>query len=1353
MLKRLISLLTVVFFMLTVVCPPAVFANPEDPNVVVGDVTFEELMNQLNININSQQAIIEWISFCIANGETVNFNLPNSSSIALNRVVGMDPSYILGNLISNGQIFLINPNGILFGANSRVDTAGLVASTLNISNDDFLAGRYTFYGPGGSVVNQGILSAPGGYVALLGNRVENSGLITSQLGTVALAAGEKITLGLDPQGLISVVIEEAVTQNADGASDAVLNSGTIQANGGTVILTADALNGVFDNAVNNAGIIEARGLENNNGEVLLYSQGEESVVTNTGIIDVTAMEAGAEGGHVELSGGILNYETGTVNLGGGSILFDPTNFFIGDIAELVLQLLNGDITITASNNIYLMLGSLGGDDILNLYNITGGETFTLLAGNNIFFSNDTIVTNGGDVNLLTDLTGWYGWGTGWVNSDGNGTVNLGTGGGVITNGGNINIDTNDIILSAALDAGSGDITMVVDNDIVDSHSGLDIIANSLSIYASNGIGSNDAIETAVSEILLANYSAGDINIDNDGALSVAGINNAGGSVAINAYSPITVNGDVISLDDITLIANGSDGDLTVNADVISTNSGEVYLEAGNDYIQNGDSSVHSDYSVRLLANNDIVMNDNAAITAGFLGIAALNNMTMNGGSVIDSNGFDFLHVGNDLVMNDSSSVQGALDILNVGNDMTMNGSSSLDAIGVLVTVNNNLTMNSMSSINGSLGLMFIGNDIVMNGNSAIDVGDIDIDIDNDLVMNDNSQILSDDLNINAGNNVYLGEIVSSYTNISAGGAILDNNGSDTNIYADDLDLEANNGIGSGDALETAVSNLQASNIYSGNIEIDNTGALNIYGNGVINEAAGGSIIISTASPLYVIDAPISADGDVILSANGANGDIYTGGWQEPAIESISGNIILSASNDIYLGYGGYGDLNAFNGSIYLNAVNNITTDNDCYVLIGDGEIVFGAGNDINILSTSWIHSNLGNISFQAGNDFYQVATAEIATEGGSVFAGADMDADGNGGFTQETGAAIVSNGGNISVQAGVFEYTGGENIFLSLLDAGTGNVFIGSGLGALIDNNGDSVNIIANELDIWAANGIGSNVDALDLNVNYLTAYTDGDMFTNELDGIVYGDITSGGQVNLLSNGFTSINGDIVGNDFVTVRTQNDDLYFDGGSVQSLNSGVGITTDNGDIYALTEGPHVIANGDSFISAPFGKVTPGLFPLDVFINGDLLLNISNLDVLIPTFQVYGNLIGTVNGTIEFPLLFPTSFPAPLNPPGFVYFNGTQIWPPTSNAIFQLMANAASTVFTRNYFEFLNDYRYVAADTATPQFYLYHPLNETDSAAFDGIGLDADAYEFIEDNIKSKRQMSPYYGSEAEGQTQE
>ena len=170
-------------------------ASPQGGVVVKGSATIGQNGAVTNINQNSQKAAINWQGFSIAPKETVNFHQPNSQAMALNRVIGNERSVIAGALNANGKIFLINSNGVLFSKGSQVNVGGLVASSLNISDDDFMAENFRFSSANNkpaAVVNQGqINAAPGGYVALMGGAVHNEGLITATMGTVSLNSGKK----------------------------------------------------------------------------------------------------------------------------------------------------------------------------------------------------------------------------------------------------------------------------------------------------------------------------------------------------------------------------------------------------------------------------------------------------------------------------------------------------------------------------------------------------------------------------------------------------------------------------------------------------------------------------------------------------------------------------------------------------------------------------------------------------------------------------------------------------------------------------------------------------------------------------------------------------------------------------------------------------------------------------------------------------------------------------------------------------------------------------------------------------------------------------------------------------------
>ncbi|MGD8399590.1 MAG: filamentous hemagglutinin N-terminal domain-containing protein, partial [Bacillota bacterium] len=295
-------------------------ANPTGGTVTSGAATISgEGTTAVTVTQTTDKTTINWTGFSIGSGESVTFVQPDSSAIALNRVTGTDASSIYGTLSSNGKVYLINPNGILFSSTAQVNVGGIVASTLDISEADFLSGNYTFNGSGGSVVNHGsIIASDGGYVVLIGNTVGNSGTIAAGSGTVALGAGSQITLDFEGDGLLGLTVDSA----ALGALAA--NSGTISADGGAVYLSAVAADTLAGTVVNNSGLIQAQSVDEVNGTIIL-SGGSNGTVTNSGTLDTSGTDSGETGGLVKVLGETVNLADGTLinvsgEAGGGTAL-------------------------------------------------------------------------------------------------------------------------------------------------------------------------------------------------------------------------------------------------------------------------------------------------------------------------------------------------------------------------------------------------------------------------------------------------------------------------------------------------------------------------------------------------------------------------------------------------------------------------------------------------------------------------------------------------------------------------------------------------------------------------------------------------------------------------------------------------------------------------------------------------------------------------------------------------------------------------------------------------------------------------------------------------------------------------
>ncbi|EMA3634977.1 filamentous hemagglutinin N-terminal domain-containing protein, partial [Salmonella enterica] len=301
--------------------PGLALANPDLPvggQVVAGQGSISTSGNQMTIHQGTHGLVTNWNSFDIGQNHTVQFVQPDSSAVALNRVTGGHESQILGTLTANGQVMLVNPAGVMFGKGAKVNTAGLLASTKNISTEDFMAGRYTFSGgshPGAEIVNQGSLTTTkGGYIVLAADRVRNSGSITTPSGKTVLAAADRVTLQLDNTGLASVSVNGSVVNAL------VENSGLIAATNGQVYLTARGKDMLLNTVVNNSGTVEARGLNQRGGEIVLDG-GESGVVSQSGML-LADSETGrggkitVQGANIHLTGGSRTSATGRTGGGG-----------------------------------------------------------------------------------------------------------------------------------------------------------------------------------------------------------------------------------------------------------------------------------------------------------------------------------------------------------------------------------------------------------------------------------------------------------------------------------------------------------------------------------------------------------------------------------------------------------------------------------------------------------------------------------------------------------------------------------------------------------------------------------------------------------------------------------------------------------------------------------------------------------------------------------------------------------------------------------------------------------------------------------------------------------------------------
>lgn len=431
-------------------------AVPSGASIQYGDITIgSDPANGVNtlVTQSTQKGIINWQSFNIAAGERVHFAQPNVNAITLNRVTGNNISEILGQLTATGRILLINPSGIIFGPNARVNVAGLIASTASISNENFLNDNHSFSQGDNNdarIINQGIINAlDNGMIALVAPGVENSGTIAANLGTVILGSaptGSTYTIDFYGDGLLQFALPPAINSNI---ADAIVQSGKIKANGGKVLLSANAAKGVVNRTINMSGIIEANSIAEHNGEIILLGN-NGAIAEISGTISARGNNSGEQGGTVKLLApkvGIMSNATIDVSgqTGGGKIFVGGDYKGRGDLpsseavyvatgANLLANALNygngGRIIIWSDNatrfygNAEIMGGPLGGNggfietSSANWLDVNGATINASAPGNGIAGTWLLDPYNVEIVNTLTQNGSWTSdwWGYTWIAS-------------------------------------------------------------------------------------------------------------------------------------------------------------------------------------------------------------------------------------------------------------------------------------------------------------------------------------------------------------------------------------------------------------------------------------------------------------------------------------------------------------------------------------------------------------------------------------------------------------------------------------------------------------------------------------------------------------------------------------------------------------------------------------------------------------------------------------------------------------------------------------------------------------------------------------------------------------------------
>ncbi|MBX3166597.1 MAG: filamentous hemagglutinin N-terminal domain-containing protein [Candidatus Eremiobacteraeota bacterium] len=455
------------------------WALPQDPSPVHGQVQIENGANFVQILQQTPQAIINWGQFNIGLGETVRFLQPGQQAAILNRVTGLDPSVIQGMLQANGRVFLLNPNGILFGPNAVVDVGSFTASTLKMSDEDFLNGTYKLTQdnslPLAALTNQGTIRvAEGGFVVLVSPLLDNQGMIVAQSGHVNLGATTQATFSVDGRGLVQFAVPDGFDPQFQGGGQ-----------GGTVLLQPGQMSQLLSQVVSNPALVEAGSFQaGSNGQVLAH--GAEGLLLNSGVVSTDS--AAGNGGTIR-----LDSSQATILPTSGRLSADSHSAAGGDVRLLSAgrTVSLGTISAAANGTGQGGFAEVSGKDLWLLGTVNVGSAQGT-GGTILLDPTDITIIDGAGGTFDSQLPNPNGAGPGTVSvtaMQGQGSVQLVATNDVLYNGAGFNLGAtslsvtagNDILFTTGGSIQAATLTLLADRDITISSSG------SLTLGSTSGV--------------------------------------------------------------------------------------------------------------------------------------------------------------------------------------------------------------------------------------------------------------------------------------------------------------------------------------------------------------------------------------------------------------------------------------------------------------------------------------------------------------------------------------------------------------------------------------------------------------------------------------------------------------------------------------------------------------------------------------------------------------------------------------------------------------------------------------------------------------------------------------------------
>lgn len=1111
---------------------------PTGANTVFGQNTITQSGNTLNINQQTQNTIVNWDSFGIASGHTVNVNQPAGGS-ALYRVMGNSGTEIFGALNATGKIFLINPNGVLFGQGSEVNVGSLVASSLNIKDEDYLSGNFKFNaGPvSGSVENHGAIKvADEGFVVLMGPSVSNTGSIIANKGSVSLASGNEAYLDFFGNGLVKTRIK------GDAATASVINAGSIHADGGYVSLSTSAR----ASAINVSGIIEADSLVERNGVIRLE---------------------GGDNAQVSVSGQLL--ARGNNGLSGGDIQVtgEQVALFNGSIIDASGETGGGKINIG---------GGFQGSDS-NIYN----SRTTYVASGSRIDADATIQGDGGNVVIWSNgSTKYYGD----ISSKG---VELGNGGFVEVSGksyldfvgsvdlsskdgsaGTLLLDPLDIILTNTAASNKSGFTPGADNtEAFNDDSGLTSTFNTSAggSFANVGNGSTIVLQ-ATRDIKIqganTNFSTATGNQNVNVELY------AGRDITTTVQVTTTGTGRLVMAADSAFSGLPSDGvgSITLGGSVFSSEGSisfsGVNFTASTASVSTGGTTGNVSFNMTgdiSYGTGSITANGKAATTSGI----NAGNITMVANSVTGTGAISALgsvpaagsnsavggNGGNVSITTNLNSSTGTIQTYSAASGSTSTLKNT--AGNVSITSNNgNVSFSSINAYGGTNGAGGNVNVSALNGTITATSG-INTSAgsarDNATTSDAGSITLISKGNIGVAGNISAGGGATGAVGDYAGG-----NGS--NIYIESLngDVNATATIsttgGSGKGAGAGGNGGNVTLIANGSIAASTIA-------GSVNSRSGNAGATSAAGATSGYVSMLAKNGNIstssISSLGATNGD---GG--NVSLEATNGSVtasssILTSGGAAVASYGaGYSA-----GNVSVKAKNNISLNS----IIADGTAGVSKGG------------NGGNIAVESTQG--TLTSASNITSYGAGFGGAADIVGGSG------GSISLRSYGDMSV-GGLITSVGGSSGTISSQTSSSGAILLNASNGSISTQNINSTgNINGKGNSIIVISGTGS-VTTGELNTKSTSTRAN----TNGLSG---GDVTvsAAGNISILNNIYT-LGSSATTADYNGGNSGNVSITSTGGSINLSGAGKYIQTNGGGSTGLGKN----GNGGNFIVSGYGDVT-------------------------------------------------------------------------------------------------------------------------------------------------------------------